>query len=57
MIDVVSGHLSRGSDWNKVWLESPEYTSITKELDQIITDTAGRPRGILDDGHEFAMSL
>lgn len=57
MIDVVSGHLSRGSDWNKVWLESPEYTSITRELDQIITDAAGKPRGTLDDGHEFAMSL
>lgn len=57
MIDVVSGHLSQGKDWNKVWVESPEYQAVTKELDRIIDDAAAKPPGTLDDGHEFATSL
>jgi ABC-type multidrug transport system permease subunit len=57
MIDVVSGHLSQGKDWNKVWLESPEYEHVTKELDNIIKDAAAKPPGTVDDGNEFAMSL
>jgi ABC-type multidrug transport system permease subunit/ABC-type uncharacterized transport system ATPase component len=57
MIDVVSGHLSQGRDWNKVWVESPEYSNVTRELDQIIADAAAKPPGTEDDGHEFAMPL
>ena len=57
MIDVVSGHLSQGHDWNQVWLSSPEHEKVVKELDHIIADAAGRPPGTLDDGHEFAMPL
>lgn len=57
MIDVVSGHLSQGRDWNKVWLESPEYVAVTRELDNLIKDAASKPPGTVDDGHEFAMSL
>jgi ABC-type multidrug transport system permease subunit/ABC-type multidrug transport system ATPase subunit len=57
MIDVVSGHLSQGRDWNEVWLASPEHESVTKELDNIIADAAAKPPGTLDDGHEFATPL
>lgn len=57
MIDVVSGSLSQGKDWNKVWLTSPEYDSVTKQLDQIIEKAAAEPPGTKDDGHEFAMPL
>jgi ABC-type multidrug transport system ATPase subunit len=57
MIDVVSGSLSQGKDWNKVWLESPEYASTTKELDSIIAEAAAKPPGTSDDGFEFAMPL
>lgn len=57
MIDVVSGHLSQGKDWNKVWLESPEHDSVAKELDHIIDDAAAKPPGTVDDGHEFATSM
>ncbi|KAI0598853.1 ABC transporter [Biscogniauxia sp. FL1348] len=57
MIDVVSGHLSQGRDWNEVWRNSPEYQSVTAELDQIISEAAAKPPGAVDDGHEFAMPL
>jgi ABC-type multidrug transport system permease subunit/ABC-type multidrug transport system ATPase subunit len=57
MIDVVSGDLSQGRDWNKVWLESPEYEATTLELDQIVSEAAAKPPGTLDDGREFATSL
>ncbi|QDS72894.1 hypothetical protein FKW77_007666 [Venturia effusa] len=57
MIDVTSGSLSQGRDWNQVWLESPESQRLTKELDQIITEAAAREPGTKDDGHEFAMPL
>lgn len=57
MIDVVSGTLSQGRDWNKVWLDSPEYTRTTEELDRIISDAAAKEPGTKDDGHEFAMPL
>jgi hypothetical protein len=33
MIDVVSGRLSEGKDWNQVWLESPESKQMEKDLD------------------------
>jgi ATP-binding cassette subfamily G (WHITE) protein 2 (SNQ2) len=57
MIEVVSGHLSKGQDWNKVWLESPDYQHKTKELDDIVTEAAAKPLGNVDDGHAFAASI
>ncbi|KAJ5591454.1 ABC multidrug transporter atrF [Penicillium hispanicum] len=57
MIDVVSGHLSQGRDWNQVWLESPEHEQASKELDRIIDTAAASPPGTFDDGREFATSL
>ncbi|KAL1962345.1 hypothetical protein VTN77DRAFT_9758 [Rasamsonia byssochlamydoides] len=57
MIDVVSGHLSQGRDWNQIWLESPEHAKMIKELDQIIEEAAAKPPATHDDGHEFAMPL
>ncbi|RSL66120.1 hypothetical protein CEP54_003898 [Fusarium duplospermum] len=57
MIDVVSGHLSQGKDWNQVWLSSPEHEAVEKELDHIISDAASKPPGTVDDGNEFATSL
>ncbi|KAI8722396.1 hypothetical protein NCS52_00383300 [Fusarium sp. LHS14.1] len=57
MIDVVSGHLSQGKDWNQVWLSSPEHEAVEKELEHIITDAASKPPGTVDDGNEFATSL
>ncbi|KAJ4312438.1 hypothetical protein N0V84_009930 [Fusarium piperis] len=57
MIDVVSGHLSQGKDWNQVWLSSPEHEAVEKELDHIISEAASKPPGTFDDGNEFATSL
>jgi len=57
MIDVVSGHLSQGKDWNQVWLTSPEHGAVTKELDDIISSAAAAPPKTTDDGHEFAMPM
>jgi ATP-binding cassette subfamily G (WHITE) protein 2 (SNQ2) len=57
MIEVVSGSLSKGHDWNKVWLESSEYKRMTEDLDQIISEAAIKPAGYVDDGHAFAASM
>ena len=57
MIDVVSGTLSKGKDWNQVWLNSPEYEYTVKELDRIIETAAAAPPGTVDDGFEFATPL
>jgi ABC-type multidrug transport system permease subunit/ABC-type multidrug transport system ATPase subunit len=57
MIDVVSGELSQGRDWNKVWLESPEHEKTSRQLDNIIADAAAKPPQTQDDGNEFAMTL
>ncbi|KAL2012450.1 hypothetical protein VTN00DRAFT_5168 [Thermoascus crustaceus] len=57
MIDVVSGALSQGRDWHKVWLESPEHEYTVKELDRIINEAAAKPPATRDDGYEFAMPL
>ncbi|KAI7221258.1 pleiotropic drug resistance protein, ABC superfamily [Hortaea werneckii] len=57
MIDVVSGTLSQGRDWNKVWLESPEHDAMSKELDHLISDAASKPIGYKDDGREFATDM
>lgn len=57
IIDVCSGSLSQGRDWNKIWLESPEYEAVTRELDHLISEASSKPPGTTDDGHEFAMPL
>lgn len=57
MIDVVSGSLSQGKDWNQVWLDSPEHKYTVEELDRIISNAASREPGTQDDGYEFAMPL
>ncbi|KAL5355513.1 ABC-2 type transporter-domain-containing protein [Aspergillus floccosus] len=57
MIDVVSGALSQGRDWNQVWSESPENQKAIAELDRIIQDAASKPPGTTDDGNEFATTL
>ncbi|KAJ5988667.1 ABC multidrug transporter atrF [Penicillium waksmanii] len=57
MIDVVSGQLSQGKDWNQVWLQSPEHAKSFKELEDIISTAAANPPGTFDDGREFATSL
>ena len=57
MIDVVSGPLSQGRDWNEIWLSSPEHAAVEEELDRIVKDAAASPPGTVDDGNEFAMPL
>ncbi|KAI6713789.1 hypothetical protein JHW43_003729 [Diplocarpon mali] len=57
MIDVVSGPLSKTTDWNKVWLESPEHKYTVEELDRIIAEAAAKEPGTVDDGYEFATPL
>lgn len=57
MIDVVSGHLSQGRDWNQIWLASPENSAAVKELDEIISTAASKPPGTFDDGREFATTI
>jgi len=57
MIDVVSGSLTRGKDWNQVWLDSPECKHSIEELDRTISEAASKPPGTTDDGFEFAMPL
>ncbi|KAF1354842.1 ABC transporter [Delphinella strobiligena] len=57
MIDVVSGTLSQGRDWNQVWLESPEYAAMVQELDSMVQDAASKPPGYKDDGFEFATPM
>jgi ATP-binding cassette subfamily G (WHITE) protein 2 (SNQ2) len=57
MIEVVSGSLSHDQDWNKIWLESPEYDQFKQELDRIIDEAASKPPGYTDDGHAFAASM
>ena len=57
MIDVCSGSLSQGRDWNQIWLESPEHLALQKELGQTISEAANKSPGTTDDGHEFASSF
>lgn len=57
MIDVVSGNLSQGKDWNEVWLNSPEHSATVAELDRTISEAVSKPPGTKDDGFEFAMPL
>lgn len=57
IIDVVSGNTSQSSDWNKIWLDSPEHKQLTIELDTMVADAAAQPSRTVDDGHEFAASM
>lgn len=57
IIDVVSGSVSQGRDWNSVWLESPEHAAVTAELDRIVAEAKAAPPATVDDGHEFAMPV
>ncbi|KAI8942075.1 hypothetical protein NX059_000174 [Plenodomus lindquistii] len=57
MIEVVSGSLSKGKDWNQVWLNSPEHEKITQELESLVSNAAAKPPGTIDDGHQFAAPM
>ncbi|KAL1843554.1 hypothetical protein VTJ49DRAFT_1147 [Mycothermus thermophilus] len=57
MIDVVSGPLSQGKDWTQVWLQSPEYEAVTRELDDLVRTAAAQPPRTVDDGNEYATTL
>ncbi|OAL48993.1 multidrug resistance protein CDR2 [Pyrenochaeta sp. DS3sAY3a] len=57
MIEVVSGHLSQGKDWAKIWLESPQHDKLTREIDNLVAEAAANPPGTVDDGHEFAAPM
>lgn len=55
MIDVVSGHLSKGRDWGDIWEQSENNARVTEELERLKTDFASRPVGQTEeDHHEFA---
>ncbi|KAL5046754.1 hypothetical protein BDW71DRAFT_214521 [Aspergillus fruticulosus] len=57
MIDVVSSLRDDGQDWNQIWLQSPEYEALSRELDTITTEAAAQPPAVQDDKREFAASL
>ncbi|KKF95265.1 ABC transporter G family member 11 [Ceratocystis platani] len=57
MIDVVSGSMGHGQDWNQLWLDSPERVATMEKLDMLIETAAAKPPGTVDDGHEFAVSM
>lgn len=58
MIDVTPGSLSRGRDWNRVWLESPGHKRSVEELDNNMISRADNSEvGTKGDGFEFAMPL
>ncbi|CED83351.1 abc transporter [Phaffia rhodozyma] len=56
MIDVVSGSLSKGRDWGKVWLESDEYKNVSKEVADLKQECASKPPSFEEDGREYAAS-
>jgi ATP-binding cassette subfamily G (WHITE) protein 2 (SNQ2) len=57
IVKVVSRSLSKGKDWNKVWLESTGDEKMVKELDSVISDAASKGHSTFDDGSEFAASM
>ena len=57
MIDIVSGDLSRGRDWNKVWLESEECEARFHELEQLKESCHGEQEAADDDHYEFASTF
>lgn len=56
MIDVVSGSLSKGKDWAKVWLESEQYKQVSREVDELVEECAAKPPSFEEDGKEYAAS-
>lgn len=53
MIDVVSGELSKGRDWGKIWLESDNNKQMMEELGKLEKETKeGDERP--DDKYEYA---
>ena len=53
MIDIVSGDLSKGKDWAKIWRDSEECRARLQEVEELKKGdgkTTMRP----DDEHEFA---
>jgi ATP-binding cassette subfamily G (WHITE) protein 2 (SNQ2) len=57
MIDVVSGSLSQGKNWNEIWLSSPEHAHTVTELDRINAEALAKEPNSNDDGFEFATTL
>jgi ATP-binding cassette subfamily G (WHITE) protein 2 (SNQ2) len=59
MIDVVSASLSKGRDWNKVWLASPEYVQVSAELVRMVEEAAAKPvtQAACSNEKEFATDL
>ena len=54
MIDIVSGDLSKGRDWNKVWLDSEECEARSHELEQLKESSHGAQAAADDDQYEYA---
>lgn len=56
MIDVVSGDLSKGRDWAKVWLESENCKTMNKEIDELKSSNKGGEgsNDKEDDKYEYA---
>jgi ATP-binding cassette subfamily G (WHITE) protein 2 (SNQ2) len=56
MIDVVSGHKSKGRDWARIWLESSQRQDRMFELDEL---AKSKPEisSNQDDVYEFASSF
>ncbi|WWC85443.1 uncharacterized protein L201_000306 [Kwoniella dendrophila CBS 6074] len=54
MIDIVSGDLSKGKDWNKVWLESEECKARMEDLEKLKKDNNGKREHAEDDKYEYA---
>ena len=57
MIDIVSGARSKGHDWAQVWLDSEEYQTISKEVDNVIKEAKEKPASFEEDGLYYASSL
>ena len=59
MIDVVTGGIEsvKHMDWHQIWLESHEHQVMMDNLDHMISDSASKPVGTVDDGFEFSMPL
>jgi hypothetical protein len=53
---VVSGSLSKGKDWAKVWLESEQYRKVSQEVDELVAECAAKPPSFEEDGKEYAAS-
>ncbi|KAK8853503.1 hypothetical protein IAR55_004210 [Kwoniella newhampshirensis] len=54
MIDVVSGDLSKGRDWSKVWLESDECKTMMREIEDLKKSSTEMDHDSDDMKHEYA---